>query len=638
MKYRPDIDGLRAVAVLPVLLFHAGSPWVSGGYAGVDIFFVISGFLITSLILPDIAAGTFSLKQFYERRVRRIFPLLFFVISLALLTAFWLMVPGQLEEYAKSALAALFSVSNIFFWKQDSYFAESADLKPLLHTWSLGIEEQYYVIFPLLLLLIWRYRRSDHLLPIVAGVAAYSFFLANWGGVFDSDMRETVTAFPVTLTPEYGYYHLATRAWELLCGSLAAIILWQYPERVSAIRNPIAAAIAWLGLGGIIASYALLERTTPYPSFYTLPAVLGAVAIILFCRADSLLHRLLSLRPIVFTGLISYSLYLWHQPVFAFARIITPDLTQGDFYLLIMGIYALSILSWRWIETPFRDRQAMPTRRLYQIMGTWFAVLVITTGITAQQKGFLAYYPAFVKQFYISYEERGKYVEKGFYTVRNKDFPHNKNRNLLIIGDSQAQDFTNIMFESSLDKNWNISMIEVPARCQIYIGPEDPFSYIKNGDHKLCRKFKSKYQEKMISLIKKADRIVLAASWELWAAQRIDVTLSQIKNMSPRSEVFIIGQKLFGTITYKKYHESVSKDGVQKFIPISDKNLKINNLLKEKSKEHTFIDIYDIFCTRATACPLLTPEGHLISYDGGHLTQDGARFMGLHLNEINALQ
>ncbi len=638
MKYRSDIDGLRAIAVLPVLLFHAGLPAVSGGYAGVDIFFVISGFLITSLILPDITAGTFSLKQFYERRIRRIFPMLFLIVTASLLMGFMFMIPGQLEEYAKSALAALFSVSNIFFWKQDSYFAESADLKPLLHTWSLGIEEQYYIAFPLLLLMLWRFRKSEHLIMIVAGAAFFSLILANWGGILDGDMRDTITGFPITLTPEYGYYHLATRAWELLCGSLAAILMWQHADRVAAVRTIPATALSWLGFIAIISSYTLLERHTPYPSLYTLPAVLGATAIILFCRPASVLHRLLSWHPFVFTGLISYSLYLWHQPVFAFARILWPDLDQTGFYLLIAGTYALSILSWLWIETPFRNRQIISADRLYRIMGVWFAALVLVTAITAQQKGFLAYYPPFQQQFYINHDERGSYVQARFDSLRNKPFPKSSQKNLLIIGDSHAQDFTNALFESGLDHGWAVSTLQMAARCQIYMGPEDPFTYIKQEDHTLCQQQRLHFSEALPRIAQQAGRIILAASWQLWAAERMDVTLRNIQQAAPQAEIIVIGRKYFDTLSYQDYRQKTRTDGVQVMLPIRTEDKIINTALKEKVGSTRFVDLYDIICHHATSCPLLTPEGRIISYDGGHLTQDGARFIGQRLQDLNVLQ
>ncbi len=637
MKYRSDIDGLRAIAVLPVLLFHAGNPLFSGGYAGVDIFFVLSGFLITSLILPDIATGTFSLTQFYERRIRRILPLLFFVISAALLAAFKIITPGQLDEYARSALAALFSVSNIFFWKQDSYFAENATLKPLLHTWSLGVEEQYYIVFPLFLMLLWRFRKSDHLLKIVAGITLYSFFLANWGGVFDSDIRESVTHLPVTLTPDYGYYLLTTRAWELLCGSLAAILLWQHAKRITKISDRTAYILSWIGLGVILASYFLLDKTTPYPSLYTVPAVLGTVSIILFCRSDNVLYKMLSLRPLVFTGLISYSLYLWHQPVFAFLRHLFPDIHTIVFYIAIGGVYVLSVASWAFIEKPFRNRTTMPTARLYKIMGAWFIALIILIGATIYHKGFIAAYPPFERQFYMNKNERGQYVEKRFDALRNASFPDNIRHNLLIIGDSHAQDFTNILFESSQNAKWNISTLQMKARCQIYIGPDDIFPFINTEDHPLCREQRIKFFQDFSERASQADRIILAASWKLWAAERLVTTLEAIQKAAPQAEIIVIGQKYFGTLTYQDYLRKLAQDSAPITLPINAENIAINTTLKMKAKGQQFIDLYDLFCNRGTACPLLSPEGHVISYDGGHLTQDGATYIGRVLKDTGLL-
>lgn len=634
MKYRSDIDGLRAIAVLPVLLFHAGNPLFSGGYAGVDIFFVLSGFLITSLILPDIATGTFSLTQFYERRIRRILPLLFFVVSAALLAAFVIMTPGQLDEYARSALAALFSVSNIFFWKQDSYFAENATLKPLLHTWSLGVEEQYYIVFPLFLMLLWRFRKSDHLLKIVAGLTLYSFFLANWGGVFDSDIRESVTHLPVTLTPDYGYYLLTTRAWELLCGSLAAIMLWQHADRMTAIGDRTAPILSWIGLGVILASYFFLEKTTPYPSLYTVPAVLGTVCIILFCRSGSLLYRMLSLRPLVFTGLISYSLYLWHQPVFAFLRHLFPDISIIVFYSAIGGIYLLSVASWAFIEKPFRNRTTMPATRLYKIMGAWFIALIILIGATIYHKGFIAAYPPFERQFYISKEERGAYVHTYYDMFRNKNFPRNNRPNLLIIGDSHSQDFVNALHESNQDKTWNISTLYMPSRCQIYQGEEDIESFVAAEDKQLCNTARANFQTHYPRLSLQADRIILAAAWRLWAAERLGTTLKALHASAPQANITVIGLKALSTLQYKDYKKVNPIDPSDMTYDIPQDKIQINATLKRQAKGYPFIDIMPLLCPRQTHCPLFTPDGHLISHDGSHFTQHGARYLGRKLNAL----
>ncbi|MES2729818.1 MAG: acyltransferase family protein [Pseudomonadota bacterium] len=633
MKYRSDIDGLRAFAVLPVLFSHIGNNVLPGGYAGVDIFFVISGFLITSLILPELADGTFSLARFYERRIRRIFPLLFLVITLCFLGSFWALDPGQLSEYAKSAIAALLSVSNIFFWLQDSYFAEAMELKPLMHTWSLGIEEQYYIVFPLFLLAFWRWEKNDRLFFALALLALVSFLLANWGGGLDADMRQTITAFPATLTPEYGYYLLTTRAWELLCGSLAAVMMWRYKDRLAHTDGKAAAILAWAGFAGIIVAYGLLGPKTPYPSLYTLPTVLGTVAIILYCRHGSVLHRFLSLKPLVFTGLISYSLYMWHQPIFALMRAGFTDLGHSEFYVAIAGIYALSILSWAYVEKPFRNSVIIPTSRLHLIMGGWLTILLITASVIITNQGFIAKYPPFDQQFFISDEDRGTYLHNHYAELKGKAFTASNTRKILIVGDSFSQDITNSLHESGIDKGVEVSTLYLPARCVFYLGEEDISPAIDPNDIHLCAAERQRFRTALSPLASQADTIIISAAWRWWDANRINQTLQVLHTLAPHATIIVMGTKSFRQLSYRGYYNQKPKTSSDVTYKLKQEYVDINNLLAHTIKTAKFIDVMSLLCPQKTKCPFFTPDDHLISYDRGHLTQEGARYLGQRLKE-----
>lgn len=334
MKYRREIDGLRAVAVLPVILFHAGFSIFSGGYVGVDVFFVISGYLITSILINELEQDKFSIAGFYERRARRILPALFFVMLACLPFAYMWMTPSELKNFGQSLVAVVFFGSNILFWKESGYFASDAELKPLLHTWSLAVEEQYYIIFPIFLLLAWRFGRKKVFWSVV-GIAIISLLLAERG------WRQE---------PSANFYLAPTRAWELLAGSICAFLTVGKTQRAN---NWLAGA----GLGLIVFAIFLYDEQTPFPSVYALVPVVGTSLIILFAAQGTWVGKLLSMRGFVGIGLISYSAYLWHQPLFAFARV--RSLTEPSH--MLMGSLALAALllawaSWHFVEKPFRNR------------------------------------------------------------------------------------------------------------------------------------------------------------------------------------------------------------------------------------------------------------------------------------------
>lgn len=336
MRYRREIDGLRAIAVLPVMLFHAGFTAFSGGYVGVDVFFVISGYLITTILINDLERGRFSILRFYERRARRILPALFLVMTACLPFAWLWLPPVQLKLFAKSLFAVVFFSSNVLFWREDDYFAPAAEEKPLLHTWSLGVEEQYYLLFPLFLFFFWRFGRH-RVFWIIAALAGASLLLSEWG------WRNA---------PVANFYLAPTRAWELLAGSICAFLSTGDRQRSNEVLSA-------AGLALILYAIFAFDSSTPFPGVYALAPVLGTALVIMFGHPQTMTARLLSLSPFVGIGLISYSAYLWHQPLFAFARV--RSLTEPSQALMAgLGLLALALawISWRYIEQPFRNRKS----------------------------------------------------------------------------------------------------------------------------------------------------------------------------------------------------------------------------------------------------------------------------------------
>ncbi|WP_162932448.1 acyltransferase family protein [Solimonas sp. K1W22B-7] len=371
LSYRPEVDGLRAIAVMAVILFHAKLRGFNGGYIGVDVFFVISGYLITSILIGEHQRGAYSLLRFYERRARRILPALFFVLLCCLPFAWALMTPSQMKGFSQSVVATSAFASNIYFWLSSGYFSTLSEEKPLLHTWSLGVEEQYYIFFPLLLALLWRYG-SRRLVATLAFLAVGSFALGIWGAARDAS----------------GVFYLApTRVWQLLAGSLIAF------AGISGTSRPLPPlagnALSLFGLVLILASIHYFGAETPFPSLVSLAPVLGSVLVLAFARQGTLAARILSLRPMVGIGLVSYSAYLWHQPVLAFLRLYEADLHS---LAIRLGAVALSLglayISWRFVETPFRDRRKFSTRYIFTAAGVGTAVAIAIGMAGYLSKGF----------------------------------------------------------------------------------------------------------------------------------------------------------------------------------------------------------------------------------------------------------
>lgn len=365
MKYRSDIDGLRALAVVPIILYHAGFTAAGGGYVGVDVFFVISGYLITTLIADELDRGEFSLWRFYERRARRILPALLLVILTCLpFSWFWLMAP-DLKTFTSSVLAVVTFTSNFFFWSNTGYFQTMADLQPLLHTWSLAVEEQYYIFFPLLMMLIWR-RQA---VAILATLLIASLIFAEQS---------------LEVDPRGVFFLLPARAWELLIGALAACYLRKTGQ--PPFGRAASEALAATGLALIAFAILTYDESTRFPGIGALPPTLGTVMVILFTRNGGLVHRGLSLKPLIWIGLRSYGTYLWHQPVFALFQHRFGSLAFEDYvWLLVLLSFVLSEIGYRIVEHPFR--RLLPVRMLSWSVAAATAVAIGSALLISVQVG-----------------------------------------------------------------------------------------------------------------------------------------------------------------------------------------------------------------------------------------------------------
>jgi peptidoglycan/LPS O-acetylase OafA/YrhL len=364
-NYRPEIDGLRAIAVVSVILYHAGFRAFQGGYVGVDVFFVISGYLITRIIHEDLTNGAFRLSHFFMRRVRRIIPALLVVLVICTPFAYLWLPPEKLKEFADSLLATNLFVSNFLFWSESGYFAADVRLKPLIHMWSLSVEEQFYIVYPIFLLLLYRYARRWLVFGIILGIAL-SFATAEIGARY---------------APSANFFLLPSRGWELLAGAFLGVTLGG-----TRLRNPNFNQLGSL-VGIALVGFAVFsfDEIIPFPGRWTVIPVLGTLLIIACAGGGDLTGRVLSSRAMVTLGLVSFSAYLWHQPLFAFAKLrMLHEPSTMVFTALTLATFVLAFVTYRLVELPCRRADVVSSPALVRRLAV-VTVFVLALGITGHE-------------------------------------------------------------------------------------------------------------------------------------------------------------------------------------------------------------------------------------------------------------
>ena len=408
-QYRPEIDGLRALAVIPVIFFHAGIELFSGGFVGVDIFFVISGYLISTIIMSQLGSNTFNLKEFYIRRARRILPALFFIMVICLPFSFLLLAPSKLLEFGRSLTAVSIFSSNFLFWSESGYFGNDAELKPLLHTWSLAVEEQFYIFFPIFLAVFWRFGLKI-IITLIILISIVSLLLAYWATL--ADYEKIVSG---------AFFLLPTRVWELFVGSLTAIYMKFYHVEFNRLYNQ------YLSLAGIfliLLSIFYFNEDTPFPSFYTLVPVIGTALIIVSAKKNTIIFKILSSKLFVSIGLISYSAYLWHQPVLAYAKNIFVDSISITLTLSLCFFSLIAAwFSWRFVERPFRNKNEVSSVKMVKI--SLFGILffaILGTYINYKD----GYFPIIhqknilIKEGNIGHDLFHNYLKENYFSCKDK--------------------------------------------------------------------------------------------------------------------------------------------------------------------------------------------------------------------------
>jgi peptidoglycan/LPS O-acetylase OafA/YrhL len=519
-SYRPDIDGLRAFAVLPVVLFHFKifPDYVGGGFVGVDIFFVISGYLITRIIFAGIQDGSYSVVGFYDRRIRRIFPALISLYLACIVLAFFTNFPSEATSVGKSVIASTFFVSNIFFYGRSGYFERDSETNPLLHTWSLSVEEQFYVLFPLLVFAIRKFNQGTRV-RIISAVALASFLAA---------------CYMVKVNASAAFYLVQYRAWELALGSLLAIDAFPKPRRW------IAEAVAAIGLALVCGSFVFISRTLPFPGITALAPCVGAAAIIYAnSSGQTVVGDFLSFRPLQFTGLISYSLYLVHWPAIVFFRLFHEP-SRIEKVLLVLVSIVLATISWRFIEKPFRKMPHRLSPRATLVAGgaAMAAVTIVALLLVPSMDLFWRYPPRVLDVMaYARIDERHLRVGSCFITAGYADEfeKHDKDDclsirtdrpNYLLIGDSHAAHLW-----SGLEANYpSINFLQATASgCRPVYG--------ESGEQHCIGLMRYIYDRFLPT--HKLDGVLISAQWASKDLPNIISTVDIIKRYVPR--VIVIG-------------------------------------------------------------------------------------------------
>ena len=628
ITYRPEIDGLRAIAVGVVIFYHAqitifGHQPFKGGFIGVDIFFVISGYLITSIILKElVTTGVFSFKYFYQRRIRRILPALLIVMLASLPLAWIYLLPSSFIDFSKSILYSLGFSSNFYFhYSGQQYGAVSGLLKPFLHTWSLSVEEQYYILFPIFLFVAFKYFR-EYLIHILIITFIISLGLAEWGS---------------RNYPSLSFYVLPTRGWELLAGSILAYfeITLGYRSKNHTF-NLVMPSVGILLIGH---SILFLNDEMLHPSLYTLYPIIGVCLIIWFSHKDELITKILSTKLFVGVGLISYSLYLWHYPIFAFLRNyrdVWLNTEKSHFLILkvssIFLILILSILTYFFIERVFRNKKINFTK-IFLILFFKFLLLVIFNISIVYFDGIKSRFHPFLSK----YDDEHRKFELN-YNYNNFD----SRKNIFIVGNSYSDDLLNLFyFNEELNKkyyfytalgdnvgeNYQIECLNNFFKINMNICESRSFSFLKKqydksdyiilGQANFKNKFflKSEFNE-IVEFIKKDKKKIIVFLDDVSGADILDDFIKEENRTPDLNELEQLEKDFY---LYSLNHE---KEILKKI-----KNKFFSNNIKYLTRS-------ELFCNQITKkCPLIS-DNEKIYFDYGHLTENGAKYFSNQAQKI----
>lgn len=620
IKYRPEIDGLRTIAVLSVIIYHAEFAFgtgklLPGGFLGVDVFFVISGFLITSLMMKEFhKTGTISIANFYERRARRLIPALFIVMLASMPFAWMYLLPEQLVDYANSLISSLLFGSN-FYWNYSlqEYGAESGLLKPFLHTWSLAVEEQFYIVYPLILLAIYKWCKSHTIVLLTAGLLL-SLQFAEWMTPLDSS---------------FSFYMLPSRFWELLAGGLLANILHLHPQKENdALLNK---TMPMLGLFLILHSIIFTEFDSSHPGFITLFPVIGTMLIIWFANENELVTKLLSSRFCVSIGLISYSLYLWHYPIFVFFRIDDGFDSNLGKIIAIAITFILSVISVKVLEKPFRSVEQAPNKIFIPLVVAVALLIAILSCMIIEFKGYPERYTNI--KFFADMTKESINAERKQHQwgICNKDryvpicgkIKEGK-INILVIGDSIAVDGLNILTAAYPQINYLFSGV---SGCPIIKDLQGI-----NFSNKSCQEINIARFSKIEKLGKDLDYIVISQRSSLDRIEGVIETINFINKLRIGIVVFGAGPQFTKPVVADILNNNQNLDAVTfnetVIFDLFKQDAIIDVAIKRVGGIH--IKKREFFCPN-DLCKMIMKDGYPVAFDELHLTYSASKEFGVKL-------
>ncbi|PPS62624.1 acyltransferase family protein [Pseudomonas sp. BRM28] len=613
IPYRREIDGLRALAVIPVILFHAGIPGFSGGFIGVDVFFVISGFLITSILISENEQKKFSVLNFYERRARRILPALFLVMMVSVAIAWFTTTPKDMKDFSLSLASVPLFSSNFLFWSLSGYFDTSSELKPMLHTWSLAVEEQYYIIFPIVLLSMWRFGRGAIVaLLICIGISSFSY-----------------SQFWLKDSPDAIFYLLHARCWELIVGALVAF--YCYYQRHNISSGVFGQLLGMIGLVMVGLSVFRFDEKTPFPGAYALIPVIGSVLIIVFADSKTLVGRILSLKPVVFVGLISYSAYLWHQPLFAFARLGETEKLGIDKVAFLIGLtLALAYISWRYVEAPFRSKDKISRRKIFAYSAAG-SVAFLAIGLTGYHTNGFENRLTDEQAILLSFERQdmGKYsrLKKCFLDQGqdpesfSKECYGSAHGGIVIWGDSHAA----ALSYGLIKQEKNVT--------QLTAGSCPPLKDVTIEWRPKCRSVNDFAINKIVEM--KPSVLVMHANWDTYhwqnPVEEIAKTVAYIHEKTPGTRVVVVGlvpkwPVALPTYMFKKgvhldkeHYMKTSLYGV-----IEDWDKRIGSASGKSG--YQYFSVFKELCREGECKASLDVDGEIVptAWDYGHYTRGGS--------------
>ena len=633
ISYRPEIDGLRALAVIPVMLFHADLTLFSGGYVGVDVFFVISGFLMTAIICRELLSEKFTYTGFYERRARRILPALYFMIFVSMILSLFILIPDDLIDFSQNAAGTVGFVSNLTLWSQVDYFNQAAELKPLLHTWSLAVEEQYYLVIPVLLILLIKFIRN-HILLVTFILLALSLALSH---------------IAVYVKPDAAYYLLPTRAWEMLIGSCIALSLY-FPVKTELIERlrKYSHVLSLVGMALIVVPMLTYTKSTPFPGLWALPPTFGTMLIIVYAKPETLVHKFLSNKYMIGIGLISYSAYLWHQPIYAFTRHTVSSETNNMLIAFTVSL-VLAYLSWLLIERPFRNRKLVSNKGIWIFSLVGAGCILLFTYLVHKNSGYPDRFelssPLSEESFDLPKRSNGWC----FYSVDTnselevgkqglKCLIGNKQQatKMLLIGDSYAG-----MYEPFWDVVATQLGVSVNAVTTNWCHPSfsDSFWWA-NPTRALDQCLENRKYLK--SSIHDYDAIILSAVWEVLAQKELLAEVFKlIDSLTNEHSRRVIIMAAPTRVTKTSVLRAVYRGGE---IAISKNDIflqKVNLQLKvfaDNNENVLFLDREAMFSTSGNQDMTLTDDSIPYSWDGGHISIYGSQKSGENFVQKEAFQ